>query len=123
MEGADLLKIRAEQYERFAAVALKRFEDDAVQWVRESWPEEFDAKGEEAVRAEVQGVVGRCRNHGIERGEHVLRFLNLCYALGPDFDTAYAWAKGPLEHAAADPAGALDELEQGAEAELDAGEE
>ena len=87
-----MLKIRPEQMETLAEVQLRRLERDAIAHVQEFWSEQAKAQGEDGVRSMVQRALQRSDVYGIEEESDVLRFINLMYALGDDFDTEQPWA-------------------------------
>ena len=95
-----MLRIRPEQYEVLAAAQRTRFIDECAAFVREYWAEEYAAQGLDAVKQTAEQAIERAQEHGIEQEAGVLRFLNVMYALGIDFDRGadFPWAVTILEN-------------------------
>jgi hypothetical protein len=69
----------------------------AVKHLHESLPEECAARGDSAVRESARLAVEKGRRYGLDEEYDYLRFLNLMYVLGFDFDRL-PWASGLLEN-------------------------
>jgi len=117
-----MLRIRQQQYDVFSRVALEGFLDRAADFVEENWEDEFQEAGREQVREAVAAMLERCRAFGIEAEGHVLRFINISYALGIGFEGSaeYPWALAVLEDGDRDAEDRIEELEEKTEAVFEA---
>ena len=108
-----MLTIREEQMEALAEVQQERFLKEVLAFAEETWPEELQSLGEDGVREMAADAIDRCRAFGIETEYHVLRFINIMFALGEDFDDGedYPWSVDILEDESTDPDDKLDKLE------------
>ncbi len=96
-----MLVIRQEQERILAQYAAERFVEQACGHLHKCWPEQCEARGEEAVRTSVQMALKRAKRYGITTQRGIIRFLDVMYLLGDNFDTnpELAWATGILAHA------------------------
>ena len=119
-----MLLIRDDQMRVLARHAQERFAVRAVAHLKRVLPEECAAMGEPAVRNSVDMAIRKAESYGIEEELDVLRYLNLMYALGFDFDTdpETAWAAEVLQDKDLDPGSKVELLWDRVESEADAGE-
>lgn len=117
-----MLKIRQEQMDVLASVQLRRFEQEAIAHIHEFWSDQAKGQGDEGVRALVDHAMQRTDAYSIEEEVDVLRYINLMYSLGAEFDIDLPWAAEIL--ASEDRSGTLrvDELCDRAVKLLDAAE-
>jgi hypothetical protein len=89
-----VLTIRSEQLEAIGLARTREFERRAAGHVREYFSESYHAMGEEEVLASVRKALSKGREYGFDSEYDVVRYLNLMYALGFDFDRdiRYPWA-------------------------------
>lgn len=107
-----MLKIRAEQLAVFDALANDAFERKAMELLREHWPEESGLLGEQKLRERITAGRQRVGEYGITADRDVLRFLNVTFALGPEFDRdpRYPWAAVYLNEPTFPPSRKMDRL-------------
>jgi hypothetical protein len=93
-----MLVIRKAQFDSLRDAALRNLVSLAYRHLTTALPEAVSAFGEQAVLASAQQAVSKCQTYGIERDADVLRYLNLMYVLGFDFDTdpAHPWSASIL---------------------------
>jgi hypothetical protein len=119
-----MLVIREEQMEVLREYMRRRFEDRMVAHFREFWTEECDAMGEESVRQMIRKGSERAAAHGITKEYDIARYVNIMFALGPDFETdpATEWAGRVLSDEELGPRPRMDLLCDRVEQELEARE-
>lgn len=107
-----MLLIRPEQLKVLQEAQLRRFEAEAAEHVRSCWSEQVaeEDQDEEEVHATVAHALERADAHGIEDEFDVLRYINLMYSLGPDFDVALDWAAAILANVERPARDRMDEL-------------
>jgi hypothetical protein len=107
-----MLVIRKEQMAAFSRDLWVRFEWQALAHVRRCFPDHVRTLGEEDTMLRVQDGLRRAQNHGFESEHDLLRFLNVMFVLGVDFDSAeeYSWTREILESRASSPSCRMDEL-------------
>jgi hypothetical protein len=88
-----MLIIREPQMAALAEDLCHRFEDRAFDHVQRYFPQQCDAVGESATRYYVAEGIHRARRYGLESEYDLLRFINLIFAFGSDFDSRaeHAW--------------------------------
>jgi hypothetical protein len=91
--GESMLSIRYAQQRRLAEVAGERFEDRVVAHLGRFFRRECDALGEEGTRERVRYGTERARSHGFVAERHVVKYIDLMFAYGRDFDADLPWAK------------------------------
>jgi hypothetical protein len=76
----------------------ERLIDMAVDHIRTALPETYDALGYEGVRESVLIAVQKAEHYGLERWPEIVRYLDVMYILGFDFDDDpyYSWAQQVL---------------------------
>ncbi|HKG92799.1 MAG TPA: hypothetical protein VKA84_12935 [Gemmatimonadaceae bacterium] len=123
-----MLTIRDAQLEALSQARWKDFERRAVRYLEAALPAECASLGAAAVRESVQTAIRKGRAYGLVEEYDFLRYLNLMYALGFDFDTspAHAWAREILDRPGLQPRARMDlltdatlERERAAEAEAE----
>ena len=107
-----MLVIRHAQMQAFSLAAIRQFERRALEHVRGCFPGSYEALGEEGARASISWGVEKARGYGLSEEYDVLRFINLMFALGFDFDEdpAYAWAAEILRDPDWSPGARMDML-------------
>jgi hypothetical protein len=89
-----------------------QFDDAAVAHLRAHFPAEFEAHGEESIRALIPKAIKRASIYSISAERDLLSWLGLMLVLGEDFD-AYpenAWMKEILNNRVIDPDSRVDAL-------------
>jgi hypothetical protein len=81
-----MLTIRSEQMEVFRAQAERNFEVLAMNHLRELFPSECSALGDEALLEQIRKGVKKARGYGLVTEIHILRYLRLEHVLGAGFD-------------------------------------
>jgi hypothetical protein len=122
---APMLTIRSRQRAALREGRRRRFEDRAVAFVREQWPERWTHLGEVAVRALVEIAEQRAAAYGLDTERDAIRYLNHMLALGRDFDTdpRYPWAGEILQNRGIAPSLRMDWLSARTRHELRRAEE
>lgn len=81
-----MLIIRQAQLDVFQEQRAREFEKRAASHLRENFPEECAALGDEGVRKTVSAGWARSGSYGFVEEFHILHFLNFMMMLGADFD-------------------------------------
>lgn len=81
-----MLKIRPEQNDELAKVALKRFEDKMVVHLNKFFPDHCKVLGEEGTREAIQYAIERSASYEIVSERDVCKYTDLMFAFGRDFD-------------------------------------
>jgi hypothetical protein len=107
-----MLVIRREQMKVFDDDARLRFEDQAVEHLRQHFPREFTALGEPGARALLPVAEERAALYGIRRQCDLLSWLGFAISFGSEFDIdpANAWMQEILASPVLDPDGKLDAI-------------
>ncbi|MBN2592658.1 MAG: hypothetical protein JXA81_04050 [Sedimentisphaerales bacterium] len=94
-----MLKIRKEQNDELAKVALKRFEDDMVIHIKKYFPKYYEIMGEPTVRKVIQYSIEKAETYGFTTERDVCLYINLVFLLGSNFDTdlQIPWAAATLK--------------------------
>src|SRR5262245_5716804 len=107
-----MLVIRNEQMAVFSREQWVRFEWQALAHVRHCFPDQWRTLGEGDTMLRVQDGLRRAQNYGFESEYDLLRFLNVMFTLGVDFDSAeeYSWTREILDSRESSPSSRMDEL-------------
>jgi hypothetical protein len=107
-----LLVIREAQMAALSRELRSRFEREALEHVKACFPEQCAEVGEEYAFYYVQQGLRRARDYGFESQYDLLRFLNLMFALGGDFDTSeeHLWTRRILDSRDMAPTTRMDSL-------------
>ena len=99
------LRIRDAQMKVFAGVYENGFRLRAAAWLRETFPDQCAEFGDGEIRAIVETALEHASRHRIAREVDILRWLNLMFALGFDFDTNpdLPWVREVLEDTGVHP--------------------
>ena len=92
------LTIRAKQMGALNQASTEQFIRRAIDHIRVSLPEIYGDIGDDAVRASALKALEKANQFAIEEQFDVIRYLNLMYILGFEFDedTSYPWARETL---------------------------
>ncbi|MCH9684936.1 MAG: hypothetical protein K0V04_26100 [Deltaproteobacteria bacterium] len=95
MERVGTLNIRAAQLDTISAAQL---EVRAVAHLREHFPHQTEARSDDELCNFIRGTLRRAAEYGLEAPQGWAHFLNICMALGPDFDAdpELPWARAIL---------------------------
>ena len=106
------MKIRAEQLRAFPKAVEENLECRIHAHLRGVWPGRCERMGEEAVRGWIRDGMRRARAWGLEADYDVLRYVDLMFLLGRDFEGAAAapWVRRVLQEPGLDTAEKLDRL-------------
>ncbi|MFT6108843.1 MAG: hypothetical protein ACJA2W_001756 [Planctomycetota bacterium] len=115
-----MLRIRQEQLKVLEEVQLDRFKADAANHIGKFWSRAAEEQGEVEVAKTVATAVERTRTYRIDDEYDVLRYINLMYSLGHDFDRELKWAGDILNAPDRSGRNRMDELMEHALAEEDA---
>lgn len=91
-----MLTIRKDQMAAFSANAQAQFALRCEAHLREYFPEECGRLGPREVAASVRLALGKADDYRLKSERDILRYLNLMYTLGFDFDRNVPWASGIL---------------------------
>ncbi len=94
-----MLMIRADQMEVLDQYMLKKYEDLVLANLKNGYPEEYNALGEDGVRDKIHYGIERARRYDIEIEADVSRYIDLMFRFGWDFDTDrnLPWAASILQ--------------------------
>jgi len=81
-----MLRIRKEQNEELAKVALKRFEDSMIIHLNKFFPEECKALDAEATRRTIRYAIERAAGYDIVSQRDVCIYTDVMFVFGRDFD-------------------------------------
>jgi hypothetical protein len=89
------MKFTQDQIDAMGEAAAQAFEDRAVGYLREGFPEECDAMGEAEVRDWIRYGISRAESYDIESKSDLCVYLGVMFAFGRDFDVdpAIPWAE------------------------------
>ena len=89
-----MLTIRAEQFEVFSRVDVKKFEEWMIAHLERFFPEQCAVAGEAQLRETIQGGIKRAATYGVTVKRDVCKYIDLMVVFGRDFDTdkRYPWA-------------------------------
>ncbi len=82
-----MLSIASAQVDLLAQAALRDFEQRVWTHLRDSFPEECSRMGDNYVRDEIRYGIRRAHVHGFDSELNTVRYINLMFALGGDFDS------------------------------------
>lgn len=82
----EKLTIRREQFGAFEKAMWHDLVSRGVQYVGGKYPLQAAGVRREELRAQVDATLRRARHYGFEGDGDLLRYLDLAYGLGPDFD-------------------------------------
>ncbi len=82
-----MLKIRDEQVKAFEGAAVRNFEDQMVEHLKEFTPKHCEILGERCVRQVIQLGMERAKKYGFRNRGPVRFYIELIFMLGSDFDT------------------------------------
>jgi hypothetical protein len=119
-EGSPMLQIREEHMAIFEERERELFEKRVVSHLERIWPARCGSLGSPAVLAVVRAGMGSSRRYGIVAELDVVRYIDLAFLLGPNFDRdpRLAWAGESLSNAALRPREKLDRVYARLRAEL-----
>jgi hypothetical protein len=95
-----MLRVRDEQMKVFEKVALRNFEDEMVQHLKQFTPRHSEIIAEQGVRRVVEIGIERAKGYGLTNRGPMRFYIELMFMLGNDFDTdpQYPWAGEILNH-------------------------
>jgi hypothetical protein len=109
-----MLKIRKDQMAVMDQLALKHFEDQTAEELKQSFPKHARLLGEEKLRQRVREGFARARVYGLSSQNGLRLFVELTFLLGNAFDTdpQVSWAAQILSDSAAEEATRVERLYQ-----------
>ena len=107
-----MLVIREEQLKAFSRHLRARFESEACQHVQRYFPARCDALGRQTTLDTVRDGLRRAHAYGFETRNDLLRYLNLMFEFGLEFEAlpTNAWARPYLDRASQNPTLWMDQL-------------
>jgi len=93
-----MLRIRGQQYEELGKIALKRFEDNMVEHIKEFFPKYYEIHKEPLIRKVILYAVDRAESYDMVTERDVCLYINLVFLLGSrfDIDPQLPWAAAIL---------------------------
>ena len=82
-----MLRIRQEQWDRFAADSAERFEQSLIQTLKRSRPTEANQLGAEGLKTAVSAGITQATERGISSADDIASFLTLGVRMDPTFQT------------------------------------
>jgi hypothetical protein len=100
-----MLTIRESQMAALARELIARFDYKALAHVKNCFPQLCAQMGDAGALHYVRAGLRRAREYGLESEYDLLRFLNVMFTLGSEFDSneKYPWVRPILENRAAPP--------------------
>jgi hypothetical protein len=92
-----MLTIRDGQIAALGAARLSEFQSKAVTHVRDCFPDVCAGLSDADLKLQVVRGIARGQHHGLDDQADLLRFLNVMFSLGQDFENRYPWAPQILE--------------------------
>lgn len=107
-----MLVIRESQMAALGRSFVDQFAGKALAHVKEFFPQQIAGMGDTESLKVVHYGLQRARNYGLETESDQLRFLNVMFTLGRDFDSgqAHAWVRPILTNPAFRPAARMNVL-------------
>jgi hypothetical protein len=104
-----MLVLRDQQLKALARATLPRWIEDHV---KRFFPLECAALGEAGLRERVHEGIARAVSHGFETEAHISKYVDVMFAVGPDFDRdpALSWPQPILSDRGAAPGARIDRL-------------
>lgn len=95
-----MLKIRKEQNDELAKVAIKRFVDRVVTHLKKIWPEKCQQMNEAEIRDSIYKAIEQTKRAGIMTEYNVVRYVDMMYVFDWDFDAGPSplWARQIFEN-------------------------
>lgn len=102
--------LRDDQIRALTQVTRKGFEQRLYEQLAKYWPDECARMGEWHVRRMIRNARHSAMTYGIETEYDILRFLNVMFAVGKDFESNpdCRWMVQQLEDKRFDPTSSLD---------------
>jgi hypothetical protein len=93
-----MLKIRPEQMQAFQEAASHQFEEDIIGYLLEYWSRKCEQLGPVRLRESIRHGLRRAQAYGLTSQQDILRYINLMFLLGHDFDRdpRFFWAHSIL---------------------------
>lgn len=90
-----MLRILREQVDALRQLELEAYRERVLGQIREIFPAQWSALGEEGAGALVDRALGRAARHGCKSEGDVFRYVSLMLVLGHDFeeDPALPWVR------------------------------
>ena len=87
------MKIRDEQMEALAAAMESPFYERTIRFLREHWADECAGREDDDLKRTIARALRRVRGYGLDSEQDAVRYLNLMFRLGSEFesDPRYAW--------------------------------
>jgi len=107
-----MLRIRKKQFSKLSETVFQGFIDRAVKHLKKAWPRECDSAGEKGVIDSIEVGVKKAEEYGIRAERDVIRYIDVMYLLGHDFDNNddTEWAGRILEDCTLPPTVKMDRL-------------
>ena len=109
-----MFKFRKEHLDAFEAQAVRLFTSRVLGHIKAVWPAETAELGDAPVAEAVSGAIKRAAALGLSTEYDVVRFVDLAFILGRDFETnpLGAWTRPILSDRVMAPPAKMDRLYQ-----------
>ena len=90
-----MLVIRKEQLDAFAKEKEKKFEREAFQYIKTTYPDKCKSLTDDQIKESILTAKQKSENYSLFTTETVMLYIDLMYLLGFDFDTDknYPWVQ------------------------------
>jgi hypothetical protein len=107
-----MLKIRDQQMVVLQDLQRQTFGDATLAFIRERYPQACASFSEADLRGMVALALRKAREHGITAHADILRYINVMFTLGCDFeaDPDYPWAQEIMNTPRLKPASKINQL-------------
>jgi hypothetical protein len=107
-----MFKLRKEHLDAFEAQVVKLFTTRVVAHLKAVWPDECKELGDAPLGELARKAIQRAAALGLSAELDVVRFVDLCFLLGVDFETnpLAGWTRPILADPALSPAARMDML-------------
>jgi Domain of unknown function (DUF4123) len=96
LHPSGLWFIRPEQFHALSKASKEHFVQQMAAHVREFFPEACSRMSQSEFEQRIHHGMAKAALHGITAEQHVCRYLDLMFALGPNFDQEHRWAADVL---------------------------
>lgn len=107
-----MFQLQNKQTDIFKTVALKKFEDEMVDHIKQFFPNHYISMQEEAVRKTIMYGYFRAEIYGFTTKRNVCLYINTMMVLGSnfDYDPLYPWTQSMLRDNKEDPKVRIDKI-------------
>lgn len=92
-----MLIIRKEQWDVLSNSMLRSFEDETLKHVRKFFPQICQHHDDMTLRRRIRKHTKHAASYGIDGQSDICKFIDVIFALDPDFDTKLPWVQDILK--------------------------